>query len=130
MSKKSFLAKVQFSAHHDLSALAIRLSATTGVAMPYDESGRYDEVPAFIGEHGELELTLFGPPEEHRTDECVLVLRMHTEHTLEALRGTLPKFFWTVLINKEPNERGYIDCSGELALALHAGGFVDCSPVT
>ena len=130
MSTKSFLAKVQFGAHHDLSALAIRLSATTGVAMPYDESGRYDEVPAFIGEHGELELTLFGAPEEHATDESVLVLRMHTAHPLEASRATLPKFFRTVLISKEPNARGYIDCSGELALALNACGFVDCASVT
>lgn len=100
-----------------------------GVAMSNDESSRYDEVPAFIGEHADLELTLFGVPEGHPTHESVLELLMRTERPFAALHATLPKFFLAVLTNKEPNARGYVDCSGELALALNACGFDDCSSV-
>ncbi|XHO04457.1 hypothetical protein ACEQUB_01340 [Ralstonia syzygii] len=112
-----------------LSDLATRLGEVMGVVLLHDESGRYDEVPAFVGERAGLELSLLGAPEGHSTHESVLKVRMRTELSFETLYVSIPEFFRYVLVDKGPNARGYIDCSNELAQALGAKGFTDCSPV-
>jgi len=130
MTKKSFLATVEFVSPHELSELAARLGRTIGFTLRFDESGKYDEVPAFVGEIAGLDLSLLGAPEGHPSHESVLTVRMRTERSFEELQSSIPSFFRSVLVDKNVNARGFIDCSSELAQVLVGQGYVDCSPVS
>jgi hypothetical protein len=130
MMKKSFLATVEFVSPHKHSELAARLARAIGVALLFDESGKYDEVPAFFAKVGGLDLSLLGAPEGHPTHESVLAVRMRTELPFAKLHSSIPSFFREVLVDKGVNAKGFIDCSSELAQALVQRGFADCSPVS
>lgn len=129
METKSFWAAVEFSSPHALSDLAARLNEATGIALSFDESGRYDEVPAFVAEIAGLDVSLLGVPEEHQAHESVLKVRLRTELSFEAIYASLPSFFRCVLVDKGVDARGFINCSSELAKALLERGFADCLPV-
>jgi hypothetical protein len=129
MTRKSFLATVEFASSCVLADLAARLNEAIGTALLFDESGKYDEVPAFTAELAGLDLSLLGAPEGHATHESVLTIRIRTELSSAALHASIPDFFRRVLVDKGANSRGFIDCSSELAHELIFKGFSDCSPV-
>jgi hypothetical protein len=129
MLETHFLATVTFGAHRSLPELAGDLSRVCRVALYEDEEDRFDEVPAYLGAEGEIELILFGPPSDHEERECVLQVSLQTARSPVEARSFAPEFFREVFVGIEADATGYINCSQELAQLLRASGFPDCSSV-
>ena len=59
-----FIATVSFPASLPLSLLAKKIDlAFKGLHLKKEDTGRFEEVPAYVGDSGGLEFVLFGIPE-------------------------------------------------------------------
>jgi hypothetical protein len=129
MTKKAFLGEVEFNLPITLPDLAKRIEMITGISMHYDHSDKYDEFPTFLGECAGLELILMGAPAEEATREIQLTIQMNTEFSFEKLWNDIPQFFHKIIYDKNPDGRGFVDCSEELAQELRSQGFLECIPL-
>lgn len=118
---------MEFPISASLADLAASLSAATqGLKLEYDDTGRFDEVPAYVAEKDGARFTLFGVPDGEAGNSYVLEYSFHTLHSMEELRHTCPMFGDDFFVDKEVNGRGYFDYSKELAEHLRNVGFAAC----
>jgi hypothetical protein len=94
-----------------------------------DDTGRFDEVPAYVAEKDGARFTLFGTPDSDVSDSYVLEFSFDTPQTMEELRNTYRMFGDDFFVDKEMNGRGYFDYSEELAEHLRQKGFEACKAV-
>lgn len=121
------LATVEFPISAPLDDLAASLGAVTqGLKFVFDDTGRFDEVPAYIAEKDGARFTLFGTPEGEAGESYVLEFSFETPHSMEELRHTYRMFGDDFFVDKEMNGRGYFDYSKELAEHLRKVGFDTC----
>jgi len=127
---KNLIALVEFTKDCDVSELAARLnSLSSGFVFVRDDTGRFEEVPAFTAEFGGASLVLYGSSETENEAGCVLEFSARTTEELEEFRTQVPAFIGRVISAKYTNSRGYLDFSEELANTLSADGFTGCKPV-
>lgn len=124
-----FLATVEFDAHRSLPDLAVDLARVCGTPLTKEDSGRFDEVPAYVGSTGEVQLTLFGPAEDQEERECVLEVSYRTSLPARQARAAAMDFLQPVFDGTEADSTGHINCSTQLSSLLVASGFGDCKPV-
>jgi hypothetical protein len=124
-----FLATVEFDANRSLPDLAAELERVCGMPLTQEDSGRFDEVPAYVGGAGELQLTLFGPTEDQEERECVLEVSLRTSLLSTQARTAAPVFLQPIFEGVKTDSTGHINCSPQLASLLGANGFGDCKPV-
>jgi len=119
-SSRSISAEVELSALISLSQTADLLERALGNV--FEETDRFDEVPAFMMKQGGVEFTLFGIPEGEVCDCYVLELIAETNRGIEVLKKMGPPLIGSFLCERLPNGRGYIDFSDEFAAALQSVG--------
>lgn len=124
-----FLATVEFDARRSLPDLAADLATVIGVSLRKEESGRFDEVPAYVGGAGEIQLTLFGPTEHQDERECILEVSYRTSPSATLAHTDSQDFLQAAFGGTEVDSTGHINCSLQLASLLQASGFCDCKPV-
>lgn len=129
MATMHFLATVEFDSDRGLDGLAEEVSRRTGIDVTKDDTGRFDEVPAYVGGDGDLQLTLFGPTDDQEERECVLELSFRTTLLPPEAKSAVPAVFHSLFHDAKANSTGHIDCSGELAETMRLLGFSDCAPV-
>lgn len=95
-----------------------------GLIFKREETGRFEEVPAFVAEDGNSGMTfiLFGIPEGETSDAYTLECSAETELSIQEFRKNSFGLISKILTPKEVNSRGYFDYSNELATALSASG--------
>lgn len=128
---KKLLATVEFPAEIPIEVLASRLTERIrGFVFTRDETGRFEEVPAFIAESNGITFVLFGVPEGEPNDGCVLEFSTQTCLGINEFRNQAPEFVRGFVTEKNPDSRGYIDCSDALAETLSDSGFFGCKAVS
>lgn len=108
-----------------LQTCGARLAAVLdGVAFVAEETGRYEEVPAYVGSNGNAEFILFGVPDGESADEYSLQFSCTTEMSLRRLViDSGISFLARVPTNKPVNGRGFVDVSLELCAHLNDADF-------
>jgi len=124
-----FLGTVEFDGHRSLPDLAVDLSRVCGIPLTKEDSGRFDEVPAYVGSVGEVQLTLFGPVEDQEERECVLEVSYRTSFPARQAQAATTALLQSIFNGAEADSTGHIDCSAQLSSLLVARGFRDCKPV-
>lgn len=121
------LATVEFPISSSLADLAASLGVVVqDLKFEYEDTGRFDEVPAYVAEKDGARFTLFGTPEGQVGDAYVLEFSFDTWHSMEELRHAYRIFGDDFFVDKEVNSRGYFDYSEELAKHLRQVGFETC----
>lgn len=124
-----FLGMVEFDAHRSLPALAGDLARVCRIPLTKEDSGRFDEVPAYVGSTGPIQLTLFGPTEDQAELECVLEISYRTSLPAKQAQAAAMALLQPVFEGTKVDSTGYINCSEQLSSLLVANGFDDCRPV-
>lgn len=124
-----FLATVEFAAHRSLSELAADLVRLFGIPLARDDSDRFDEVPVYVGNVGEVQFTLFGPTDEQTERECVLELLYEISLSVKEAQAAVARFLQPIFEGAKAEPTGYVDCSAALSSLLISRGFDDCKPV-
>lgn len=120
---KHILATVEFPINMPLETLAGELGkAIGGITFEREETGRFEEVPAFVVKNSEMNFVLFGLPEGENGDAYVLELSAEIPLAIQEIRKTNLEFIERSIYNKEKNSRGYLDYSDELANSLSSKG--------
>lgn len=91
-----------------------------------EETGRFEEVPAFIVTCKNCDLILFGIPEDEVSDYYLLEFTSDININIDEFRAIAPKFIASFIVNKHVNHRGYLDYSNELATTLQSLGYDQC----
>ena len=121
--KKSILATVELPILMPLEDLALKLEEAIGdISFEREDTGRFEEVPAFVAEETNMAFVLWGVPEREHSDVYILEMSAETPLPIEEFRNSTLGFASPFLHNKEPNSRGYLDYSDELANALCSRG--------
>jgi len=124
-----FMATVEFDAKRSLPDLATKLGLVFRVPLTKEDTGRFDEVPAYVGSSGEVRLTLFGPTEEQEERECILEVSLRTSlPATQALANELD-FLQSIFVDSDVDSTGHVNCSNRLASLLQLNGFGDCKAV-
>jgi hypothetical protein len=132
MKKYFLVASVTVPTDEGFYEFADRLSRVIpGFTFEADTSGYYEEVPACVAWRAEMRFILFGTPEDEVHDgEYVLDFECETDLPLEALPSQDPSgFVRRVVGHKTPSQRGYINCSQELAQFVTDLGIPGCKPI-
>lgn len=124
-----FLGTVEFDAHRALPDLSADLKRVCAIPLIKDESGRFDEVPTYLGNCGEVQFTLFGPAEGQGERECILEVSYRSPLNPKQAQGSAIAFLQPVFDGVEVDSTGHIDCSAQLSNLLIDNGFGDCRPV-
>lgn len=125
ISMKNILAEVEVSNALPLEATAQKLSAVIGgVIFEREETGRFEEVPAFVAKDDNSGMTfvLFGIPEGEICDAYTLECSAETGLSIMEFNRILFGFMKNIFVEKDINARGYFDYSYELAAALTMNG--------
>ena len=124
-SMKNILATVELPINMSLEAMTAKLTIAIGdIVFEKEETGRFDEVPAFIAKQSDMEFVLFGLPEGEDGEDFVLELSGKTPLSISEFRTKVLGFVGSFLVEKEANSRGYFDFSDELAKALCSKGLM------
>ncbi|MDP9912414.1 hypothetical protein J2W27_004540 [Variovorax boronicumulans] len=129
---KYFQASIDVPIREPLDVFADRL----GQLMPgfvFEETDRYDEVPAYEAKHQDMKFVLFGVPADEIGDysnQYELQFDCRTDLPIEDLltrdsSGLVRRF----IHEKAANERGLMDFSEELAALLVELGIPGCQPI-
>jgi hypothetical protein len=121
----NILASVEVSSALPLEEMARKLSTIIGgFNFKYDDTGRFEEVPAFVAKDNSSGMTfvLFGIPEGETCDAYTLQCSVETELSISEFSKSLFGFMSNIFVEKNINKRGYFDYSDELATALTANG--------
>jgi hypothetical protein len=122
-SMKNILATVELPINMPLEKLAAKLAiAVGGIIFEKEETGRFDEVPAFVANLPEMEFVLFGVPDGEDGDYFVLEFSARTELSIDEFRINILEFVGSFLVTKHVNIRGYFDYSEEMANSLFSKG--------
>jgi hypothetical protein len=117
------LATVEIQTCRALGDLAeVVETCIVGLAFEKEETGRFEEVPAYVAHDSGMEFVLFGRSEGDDRDPYVLQLSARTSLTIQEYRTCVLEFVGNVLVDKETDSRGYLDYSKELAKALAEKG--------
>ena len=125
ISKKDILAVVEIPNVLPFDEMAGTLGAAIdGIIFEREETGRFDEVPAFIAKdvNSSAKFILFGIPEGEYSDAYTLELSAETDLPIQEFRKSTLTFLNSFLNEKGINCRGYLDYSDELANALRTKG--------
>jgi hypothetical protein len=127
---KHVIATVEFPTELPLADMAARLGAAVGnIVFEKDESGLYEEVPAFIAQESGVSYVLYGLPEEEPVGAYVLELSAQTQLSIREFWVGANPFVRTILNDKKLNSSGYFDFSDELATSLRERGIRHCKAV-
>lgn len=129
---KYLIARVAVPITKDLREFADRLTQLIpGFIFDPEMTGRFEEVPAYVAQRHEMEFILMGVPEDEiDCDEYVLEFECETDQPLEALLAQDTSGFVRRFVDKKPvDERGFMDCSKELAQLLEECGIPGCKPI-
>lgn len=124
-----FLAAVEFDATRSLPDLAKQLTKVLQIQLCKEVSGRFDEVPAYVGSDGDLDIILFGPSIEQEERECILKVTYTTSLSKKLAQEAVTPILRPTFCSEEPDCTGYVRCSQQLVAALVELGFSDCRPV-
>lgn len=121
---KNLFAEVEVSSALPLEEMARELSTIIcGFTFEREETGRFEEVPAFVAKDGSgVTFVLFGVPEGETCDAYTLECSAETELPIMEFKRNLLGFMNGIFVEKNVNTRGYYDYSAELAAALAANG--------
>lgn len=101
-----------------------------GFVLKEELTGRFDEVPAFVSEHDEVEFLLLGIPEGDPGGDYELKFRCETVLTIEALLARdAGGFLRQFVSSKAVESEAFIDFSEELAHVLVRHGIEGCKPI-
>jgi hypothetical protein len=130
---KYLLARVDIPATEPLKIVADRLSQLMpGFALEAEEedfAGRFDEVPAFIAERGDIEFVLLGAPEGEPISHYELKFRCETDQSIETLLARDGVGFLRQFVSDKPVvNTALMDFSEELAQVLVRQGIEGCRP--
>jgi hypothetical protein len=121
------LATVELPTNLSLESMAGRVGAALGgFVFNREQTGLFEEVPAFVAQHCGMDFVLFGSPNEETGDAYVLEMSAATNLAIVEFRKSVPKIVGDFLCNKEADARGYVDYSMELASSLSAAGLKAC----
>ena len=123
--QKNILATVEIPSLVPIEQVAAKLSGVIdGIVFEKDETGRFDEVPAFIARHSNsgMIFILFGIPEGEFSDAYTFEFSAETDLPIQEFRKNTLEFLSDFLEEKGINSRGYFDYSDELAKSLSAKG--------
>lgn len=129
---KHLLARVDMPIRESLDAFASRLDRLIhGFVFEEETSGRFEEVPAFVAEKGDVGFVLLGVPEDEPTTETyVLEFRCTTEQPIAVLLASDAGGFLQQFVRDKPARDGmFLDYSEELAAVLVQGGIEGCRPI-
>ncbi|ATQ77013.1 hypothetical protein CR152_22725 [Massilia violaceinigra] len=132
MSDNSMLAVVEIPAAASLEETARQLGrAMDGIEFTLDDTGRYEEVPAFVaGDPDEgASFILFGIPEGEEGDAYILEFSAETDVAIPEFQKNAPDFVRHFLCEKDVDASGYLDYSDELAKALNLRGVSAAVPI-
>lgn len=121
ISKKAILATVDIANVESFDVTAKKLGIVIdGIDFEKEESGRFEEVPAFIAKdlNSSAEFILFGIPKGESGDAYTLELTAKTDLSIQDFKKSTITFLNSFLIEKNVNSRGYLDYSDEMADAL------------
>lgn len=129
--EKYLLARVTLPIAEDLDSCADRLTRLMpGFVFEEDVTGRYEEVPAFVARQRGMKFVLFGVPDDDVGEEFVLEFDGETALPLDKfLDEDAGGFVRQFVGGKTVNERGFLDCSEELARLLVECGIPGCKPI-
>jgi hypothetical protein len=127
-----FQASIDIPIRESLEEFAQRLMQL----MPgfvFEETDRYDEVPAYEAKYQSMKFVLFGVPVDEtgdHGDQYELQFDCRTRLPIEDLLAQdLGGFVRRFLHEKATNESGSLDFSDELAALLVELGIPDCKPI-
>lgn len=131
--QKYLSAMMMIPASEEFSQFAEHLSRLMpGFVFKAEESGRYEEIPAFEALTGEMHFLLLGIPvgDEDYNDEYRLEFSCATNLSLVELLGQSGEGFGELFLHDKPsNSRGFYDYSQELADLLISLGVEGCKPI-
>ena len=128
---KHLLARVTIPIAEDMHTLVDRLT----ILMPTltfeeDIDGRFEEVPAFVATREGMEFILMGVPDGETGNEYVLEFVCDTDLPLDKfLDSDTDGFVRRFVGGKMVDERGFMDCSRDLAQLLIESGIPGCKPI-
>ena len=128
---KYLLARVTVPIAECLDEFADRLTQLIpGFTFRPEITGRFEEVPACVAEQNGMEFVLFGVPEDELVDEYEVKFKCETNLPLEVLLAQDTGGFVRRFVGKKPvDERGFLDCSQDLAQLLVECGISGCKPI-
>ena len=129
--KKEILAVVEILNAEPFEEMANRLGmAIDGINFEKEETGRFEEVPAFIGKdhNSSAKFTLFGIPKGESGDAYTLEISAETDLPIPEFKKSTIKFLNSFIGEKIVNSRGHLDYSDELANALIMKGITASKP--
>lgn len=128
---KYLLARVAIPIAEEMHTLVDRLTKLIpAFTFEKDIDGRFEEVPAFVAARGGMEFILMGVPDEEAGDEYVLEFECDTDLPLDKLLDSdMYGFVRRFVGGKMVDERGFMDCSRELAQLLIESGIPGCKPI-
>lgn len=131
VTTKYLLARVTVPITEDLYEFAGRLTQLIpGFIFEPEMTGRFEEVPACVAYQSGMEFVLFGAPEDESVDEYELKFKCETNLPLEVLLAQDAGGFVRRFAGEKPvDERGFLDCSQELAQLLVECGIPGCKPI-
>ena len=131
VSETHLSARVDVPASESLEILSGRLSQLMpGLTFRQESTGRYEEVPAFVAESGNLCFALLGVPEGEHADTYVLEFDCTTDLPIDALIAGDAGGFIRQFVSEKPLEQGmFMDFSEELARLLVQRGIPGCKPI-
>lgn len=128
---KYLLARVTIPITEDMHTLVDHLTRLIPeITFEEDIDGRFEEVPAFVAKRGGMEFILMGVPDGETGDEYVLEFECDTELPPDKfLESATDEFVRRFVGEKMVDERGFMDCSRELAQLLIESGIPGCKPI-
>lgn len=119
------LANVHIPILESLEHCASRLSvALDGVIFAAEGTGRFEEVPAYVGIKNGAEFVLFGVPAGESTNEYSLTFSCGTVSSVSKLAmHSGISFLLQVPDDRPANAQGFVDVSLELSAHLNALDF-------
>lgn len=128
MKLNSYLAVIAIEASHSLAETAQMLNGIIqGFLLNEDQSGRFEEVPAYVDCKGGIEVQLLGIPEDEASDHYILRVRSLGDidpaiagvEIGSKLIGSFPK-------NVEPGPSGHVNASSAVLAYLNSRTALRC----
>lgn len=128
--ERCLLARAVIPAVDSLEEVARRINQLMpDLPLEAEQSGRYDEVPAFVAEGADFRFVLLGVP-EGEVGPYELKFRCETALPMASLLAERAGAFVNQFIHVQADSReSFLDFSEELAQALVRNGFEGCEPV-
>ncbi len=131
-NQRHLLAMIDIPVTGQLAEVAAHLTRLLpSFSFELENSGRYEEVPAFVAKCGAMSFALLGIPDGEDGDEYQLEFDCITTQSLEQLAGDKDAQTIGLFVREEKtsNSRGFYDYSQELADLLISLGIPGCKPI-